>query len=40
MTKTNLYNISPQIQPYKDNKWKTPTQGGKLHPGGGGVFFK
>jgi hypothetical protein len=31
MTKTNLPNIFPQIQPFKDNKWTTPTQGEKLH---------
>jgi hypothetical protein len=32
MTKPNLYNIFPQISPTKDNTWKTPTQGGQLHP--------
>jgi hypothetical protein len=32
MTKPNLHDIIPQIQPFKDNNGKTPTQGGKLHP--------
>jgi hypothetical protein len=32
MTKPNLYNIFPQIQPFKDNKGKTPTKRGKLDP--------
>ena len=32
MKKPNLYNIFLQIQPYKDNRWKTPTHGGNLHP--------
>jgi hypothetical protein len=27
--KTNLHNIFTQIQPFKDNKGKTPTQGQK-----------
>jgi hypothetical protein len=31
MTKPNLHNLFPQTQPYKDNRWKTPTQGGKLY---------
>jgi hypothetical protein len=26
MTKPNLQIISPQIQPYRENRWKTPTQ--------------
>jgi hypothetical protein len=30
--KTNLHKIFPKIQPSSDNKWKTPTQGEKLHP--------
>jgi hypothetical protein len=35
MTKQNLHNIFPQIQqfsPTKNNRWKTRTHGGKLHP--------
>jgi hypothetical protein len=32
MTKQNSHNILPKIQPSKDNKGKTPTQGGKLCP--------
>jgi hypothetical protein len=32
MTKSNLHNIFPQIQPYKDNRWKALTQGGNVHP--------
>jgi hypothetical protein len=30
--KTNLHNIFPKSSPVKDNRWKTPTQEGKLHP--------
>jgi hypothetical protein len=29
MTKPNLHN---KPSPTKDNRWKTPAQGGKLHP--------
>jgi len=31
LTKPNLYNIFPKSSPTKDNRWKTPTQGEKLH---------
>jgi hypothetical protein len=31
MTKTNLYNTIHKSSPTKDNTWKTPTQGEKLH---------
>jgi hypothetical protein len=32
MTKSNLHSISHKSSISKDNRWKTPTQGGKLHP--------
>ena len=33
-TKPNLSNIDSQFQPHgKILEWKTPTQGGSLHPG-------
>jgi hypothetical protein len=33
MTKKKIYTISfHKSKPTKDNRWKTPTQGGKLHP--------
>jgi hypothetical protein len=32
MTKPDLHNNFPRIQLYNHNRWKTPTQGGKLHP--------
>ena len=31
MTKPNLHNIFLQIQPTKNNRWKTAQQGGKLY---------
>jgi hypothetical protein len=32
ITKPNLHIIFDNPSPTKDNKWKTPTQGGKLYP--------
>jgi hypothetical protein len=32
MTRTNCTVSFHKTSPTKDNKWKTPTQGGKLHP--------
>jgi hypothetical protein len=32
MSKPNPHNIFHKSSPTKDNRWKTPAQGGKLHP--------